>query len=595
MSSTSSTEQNPKSRSATEILASRYRHLFALPSFQVLLLYGGIAALILSVVSRGAPGVISFLPAFAVLVLSAIAIPSALRTVDKKTVATFRRAQALVLAGELLWLLIAAVGAVYALAAGSQYPLTNAILFGAFVCAGFEFLVIQGAFEKSAAVSLGLAAVHPTATLLIIRLPELMGHFDPYAASSGVVALGLLIAFPLLLRRRKTSLGHDALSLFQAFMKTWAAGDPDELEKVIADHSEEAEVTTKVLRFRTKVGDTFLVLPGVHPGPFHPVGSYDLPGVISESFKGLGPVMTLHRPGGHERNLATRAETLEYAQSVRDLARSVAPDDRRTTLRGTERARVGGATVTASAFDNDLLMTVSFAPLGSDDIDTKAETELTGPASEEGFDLSMIDAHNSIDPNLQSPALQDPGWKQLFAQVRRADPDRFDVAYSHSREVGFQGRGDLTENGLALLMVQKHDSKSALVLADANNSVPGLRATVERALEESGYNLIEFCTSDSHNLAARGLTVERGYEALGEATSPQSIAELVVKLAKLSESRLAPAQYGSAKTKTKVRVFGSKALEEFAAITQASSRFSKDYFRAAIAALVLLLFVSLYV
>lgn len=594
MSSTSSAEQNPKPRSATDVLASRYRHLFALPSFPALLLYGGVASFALAVLSRGILGVVPFVAAFAILVLSAAAISSAAQIVDRKTVATFRRAQAVLLAGDLLWLLVAAIGAAYALPAGSTLALTNAILFGAFVCAGLEFLIIQGAFQKNAPLSLGLAAIHPASTLLVVRFPELAGHLDPVALASGAGALTVVVAFPLLLRRRKTSLGYDALSLFQAFMKTWAAGNPDELEGVIADHSEEVEVTTKVLRFSTSAGDTFVVLPGVHPGPFHPIGSYDLPGVISRSFKELGQSMTLHRPGGHERNLATRAETSKYVLQVRELAKSIVSDDGRALLRGPVHTTVGKAKVSASAFDRDLITTVSFAPLGSDDIATAVETELAGVASEVGFGLSVVDAHNSIDHDLQSPVTDDPGWKQLFEAARGARAGAFSVGYSHSSEVGFAGRGDLTENGIALLMFRKQNETSALVLADANNSVPGLRAVIAKALEESGYGLIEFCTSDSHNLAARGLTVERGYEALGEATPPQSIAEVVARLAKIAESRLAPARYGSGEVKSRVRVLGSRALEEFAAITQASSGFARTYSRLAAASITALLFVSLF-
>ena len=593
MSSTSSTERNPKTPSATEILASRYRHLFALPSYQALLVYGGIASLALTVLSRWTSGLITFISVFAVFALSAATISSALLLTDRKTIATFRRVQALLLAGDLLWFLVAGIGAALALSASASYPLTNAILFGAFVCTGLEFLIIQGAFEKNPLVSLGLAVIHPTSTLLILRLPELEAHFDAVAALSGVIVLAVMAAFPLLLRQRKTSLGYDALSLFQAFMKTWAEGNTDDLEKVIANHSEEVEVTTKVLRFTTKAGSAYLVLPGVHPGPFHPVGSYDLPGVVSRSFDRLGPVMTLHRPGGHERNLATRAETAKYAASVSELARRISPREE-GVLRGPEHAKVGKATVSSSAFGDDLLTTISFAPLGSDDIDTKVESELAGLASGFGFDLSIVDAHNSIDPNLVSPMSGDAGWYRLFEATKNARPEEFETGYAHSNEVGFVGQGDITENGVALLLIRKGDVKSVLVLADANNSVPALRAAVEDALGASGYGLIEFCTSDSHSLAARGLTVERGYEALGEATSLQSVADLVVKLAKLAEAKLAPTQYGSAKMASRVRVFGSRALDEFATITQASSRFSRRYFRAAVAVVAALLFVSLF-
>ena len=500
----------------------------------------------------------------------------------------------MLMAAEFLWLLIGAVGGAYSRVSGSSYPLTNAILFGAFVSVGFEFLVIHGVFQRSALVSFALALIHPVSTVLIVRTPELTQHLDPVATSCGAVATALLVAFPLLLRRKKTSLGDDALTLFQAFMKTWAGGDSNQLEDVIAEHSEEVEVSTKILRFRTKIGDTYLILPGVHPGPFHPVGSYDLPGVISRAFKELGPVMTLHRPGGHERNLATRADTAKYVQSVTELAKTITSRKDEAFLQGPLYAHVGKATVSSLAFANDLIATISFAPLGSDDIDTCYEDELAKIASESAFDLSVVDAHNSIDPDLQSPTIDDQGWRRLFEDTRTSEANVPRIAYSHSSEICFARKGDLTENGLGLFMIEKEGTRSALILADANNSVSGIRAQVATALSSAGYGLIEFCTSDSHNLAARGLTAERGYEALGEATPPASVADATVKMANLAASRLAPAEYGSAKMKSRVRVFGSKALGEFASLTQASSELSKTYFRFAIIAEVALLLASVF-
>ena len=593
MSSISSSDRSSKARSATEALASRYRHLFVLPSTPQLILYGGIACLLFSLLSKGTGWLLTFALCLLVFLLSASAISSILVIIERRTIGTFRRVLALLMAAELLWLLIAAVGGACSWASGSPNPLTNAILFGAFVSVGFEFLVIQGAFQKSTPISFVLALIHPVFTILIVRATELTKHLDPITVFCGVVAMALLVAFPLLLRRRRTSLGQDALGLFQAFMKTWTAGDSGQLEEAIAEHSEEVEVTTKVLRFRTRLGDTYLVLPGVHPGPFHPVGSYDLPGAVARAFKELGPVMTLHRPGGHERNLATRADTSKYVQTVTELAKTITSRKELAFLRGPLYAHVGKATVSSSAFGDDLVMTISFAPLGSDDIDTRYEDELARSASELGFDLSVVDAHNSINPNLESPAIDDQGWRRLFEDIRMSGARPTRVAYSHSSEIGFAGKGDLTENGLGLFMIDTEGTRSVLILADANNSVSGLRAQVAAALGLAGYGLIEFCTSDSHNLAARGLTAERGYEALGEVTSAASIADATVKMANLASSRLAPAEYGSAKMRSTVRVFGSKALGEFASLTQASSEFSKRYFGLSIAATAALLLMSI--
>ena len=557
------------------------------------MLYGGVATLVLVLLSSGVTTAVPFVLAFVVFVLSAGAVSSALQLADKRTIATFRRVQALIFAGEILWLAMAALGAVCAVVVGSARPLTNALVFGAWLCAGFEFLVINGTFAKSAGLSLALAAIHPVSTLVIVRYPALFTSLGAITYSCGAAALAVFVLFPTLMKRRKTSLGHDAIALFRAFMKTWTGGRAEELEEIIADHSEEVEVVTRVLEFRTKEQNVYLVLPGVHPGPFHPIGSYDLPGVISREFKGVGHVMTLHRPGGHERNLATNEDTQKFAAQVVELARSVTLLGANATIRGPTHSRVGKANVSASAFSKDLIMTISFAPLGSDDLDAGIEAELSKSALRSGFELSVVDAHNSIDQNLESPQLGLPGWDELFEEARKIRPEPFRVAYSHSGELPFEGGSDITENGMGLLMIETGGTKSALVLADANNAVPNLRDEVKGALGSAGYQLIELCTSDSHNLAARGLTVQRGYEALGEATPSGAIADAVAKMAKLAEGRLSPAEYGSARQSHRVRVFGSKALEEFAAITQASSNFAYSYLKLALVAVAALALVAI--
>jgi putative membrane protein len=591
LSSTSSRDQNEAS--ATETLASRYRHLFVLPSAPRLLTYGGLASLCFVLVSLGTSGLISFIPAFAVFILSAAAISSALRLTDRKSIATMRRVSALLLVGELLWLVMVSLGAASSWVTGAPRPLNNAILYGSFICAGLEFLIINGAFAKSAGLSLALAALHPAATFAIVRYGELVTGVDSVPLALGAASLALIIAFPLSLQRQRTSLGHDSLSLFRAFMKTWTVGHPDDLEDIIADHSEKATVTTKVLRFKSRSSDVLLVLPGVHPGPFYPIGSYDLPGVIGRTFGSSSQVMTLHKPGGHERNLATRADTQKYAEMVKDLAVTIVPRSDQALVRGPVSAQISKAKASLTSFSQDSLMTISFAPLGSDDLDTTVETELAKAAATAGLKLSVVDAHNSIDHDLESPTIGDPGWKELLARGGSMKGAHFNIAYAHSAELGFKGGSDLTENGIGLFMIQAGATKSVLILADANNAVPSLREAASKALESAGYHLIEFCTSDSHNLAARGMTVERGYQALGEDTPVSSLADIAVKLAQLSEPRLSQADYGSAESSDDVRVFGSKALNEFAAITQASSRYARRYSRVAVTAVAVLFLASI--
>ena len=531
--------------------------------------------------------------AFFIFILTAAAVSNALLLADRRTIADFRRTCAILLAGDVLWITFVACGIVFVRLTGSPDALNNVFLFGAFTSAGFEFLVIDGVFTERGWLAVTLAAIHPATSLVILRFAELSLRFDPLPVFFGVLAYAAIAAFPFILKRRKTSGGHSALSLFRAFMKTWVSGEAADLECIIADHSEEAQVTTRVARFQTQTGDIFLVLPGIHPGPFHPVGSYDLPGVISKAFKDQGIVMTFHRPGGHERNLATREETDRYAEETSEFARTISPSAAEASIKGPIQACVGKANVGAIAFSADMILTVSFAPLGSDDLSAEVETELSAPASAAGFNVMIIDAHNSLEDHQESVNSADLGWRQLFERMKLAEATPFRVGYAHSSEFGFGAREDLTENGIGLIMFETPGYKSVLILADANNAIPSLRAEIAKALSSLGYELIEFCTSDSHNLAARGLTVSRGYRALGEATPVESLVKLVADIAKLAETRLSRSSYGSGLLTSTVKVFGAKALKEFAVITQSSSALARRYFRFATASVVVLFILSL--
>jgi len=557
------------------------------------LLYAAVASAALAFSARGVGGAFPFLLAFSVFVFAAASISSALLLTDRRTIADFRRTSAVLLAGDVLWIIFVVCGTVFTWLTGSPGALTNAFLFGAFASAGFEFLVIDGVFTERTWLAATLSAVHPAASLVIFRLAEFSPQSDPLPVLFGALAYLTMATFTLLLKRRKTSGGHSVLSLFRAFMKTWAGGEATDLEGIIADHSEEERVTTKVIRFQTQAGEVFLVLPGVHPGPFHPVGSYDLPGVISRAFGGQGAVLTLHRPGGHEKNLATRKETERYADEIHEFARSIHPSTTDASIKGPFHARIGKANIGAVVFAGDMVLTISFAPLGSDDLKAEVETVLSGQAAAAGLDATVVDAHNSLEDHQESVELADTGWKQLFQTVSSAKATPLKVGYAHSGELGFGPREDLTENGMGLIMFETPTGKSVLVLADANNAVPTLRAQADKALGSLGYDLVEFCTSDSHNLAARGLTVSRGYLALGEATSIPSLVKLVTDIAKLAETRLSPSSYGSGLLTSTVKTFGAKALEEFAAITQSTSQLARTYFRFAMVSVVVLLILSL--
>ena len=579
MSSTYSSSNAPTAngQSSTEALASRYRHLFILPKVWVLLLCTGVASLALSAASVGIGRTgLAFVLAFAVAILSSFVIARVAKLADRTSITTFRRSMAAVFVGETIWFVCSLLGLVYSFLQSSGQSAANSVVFGGFLCAGFEFLVISGAFVERSSLSGVLAVFHPLATAAAFSVSGAMSSRTA-AVIPGILAFITTTAFTLALKQRKTSKGYNSVMLLQAFMKAWANDDATDLERIIEAHASKATVSSKVLRFRKDDGDTFVILPGVHPGPFYPVGSYNLPGLIFGLFEDVGRVMTLHRPGGHENNLATNDGAKRYAEELKGLAERVPLDTDAATIRGPLTAKIGIATTSACAFGSDLLLTVSFAPFGSDDMETAAEQELATVATSQGYDLAMVDAHNSIDEHRAKPNLQDDGWRELIEKTSLTSPSKLRVGYAHSKETNFAASGDVTVNGISVMLLEVDGTKWVLALADANNAISHLRQAVAEALDHDGFKLLEFCTSDSHDLAARGLTVERGYRALGEATPLYSIASETLKLAHLAESRLADCRYGSAKLTSEVSVFGSEALDEFAGITRRNSKFAMTY------------------
>jgi putative membrane protein len=578
LSSTYSSDETRRvpGKSPTEALAARYRHLFILPSKGPLIVLNAVAALALGTAAVGfsKAGIASVL-AFAVALLSSFIITRAAKLSDRTSIATFRRSAAAVFAGGIIWFTITAMGLVYSYFQPTSHAAGNSVIFGGFLGAGFEFVVVNGAFVERTTTSAVLSAIHPLATAGAFFASGGISY-DIQVIAPGAVAFMIAAAFPLILKQRKTSRGYNAVRLFQAFMKTWANDDASELEVIIDAHASMSKVSSKVLRFQQANGDIFIVLPGVHPGPFYPVGSYNLPGLLARSFEGLGRVLTLHAPGGHENNLATNAGAEKFAGDLRNFAETVRPTSE-AKIQGPLVAKIGKSTVSTSAFGTDLLLTISFAPYGSDDLETGAAKELDVTAESQGYNALLVDAHNSIDEGREKLDLLDQGWASLIRGTAESTPKPLRIGYAHSSEVNLVAAGDLTTNGMALVLFEVDGTKWTLVLADANNAVPRLRQAVATALEAEGFRLLEFCTSDSHDLAARGLTVNRGYNALGEATSPESIVAATVRLAHLAESRLAGCRYGSGTLETEVNAFGSRALGEFAEITQRNSRFAKTY------------------
>ena len=336
-----------------------------------------------------------------------------IRIIDRRSIATARRLFGLFFVSTLIWIAPLIVGVAVSeltrLHAG-----TNEFVFGAFLVWGFETIVINGAFIRNTLVSLVLAAIHPL-SILLVTLAAAGGYTSAYPAATGLLAMILMVIFLLRLESLKTKHGVPTLQVLRAFLKTWVGHEPDDLEKYFSSYAKNESVVTDILLAQSKETEVVFILPGVHPGPFFPVGSYNLSELIHRALKakGVAPVV-LHGTGGHERNTPTNNLASAYAAEISRFIGSLDASEK-SMMRGPVHDKVGITNITTLVFGKRILSIISNCPFRSDDLDPTSVSEASSAASKLGLGLSMVDAHNSIDGEIrpQTQITRDD-WESIF-------------------------------------------------------------------------------------------------------------------------------------------------------------------------------------
>jgi putative membrane protein len=522
--------------------------------------------------------------------LSGLIITGLLKTIDSKAIASTRRISGLVFASNLIWLVPVLIGFISSSILHGA-PMRE-FVFGAFLAWGFEFIIINGAFLRSALSSFIIAAVHPVPILLLITYGSINQYLFP--GFLGLIVLMISAGFLLRINSIKTRNGMHSLEVLRAFLKTWVEREPTELEGYFEKYSKNDSVITTIFMGQAGEKRLALVLPGIHPGPFSPVGSYNLSELLYQQLKdrNLVPVI-LHGVGGHERNVPRNEIANDYAMDVSKFAMNLKPKGE-PQMRGPIKSRVGITNITTLSFGTEIMAVVSNAPYRSDDLDPDTITAALDAASELGLGINVVDAHNSVDgENVPQEQITKAGWKQILSQTIQLRENDFRLGFANSNEIGFKSQSDISDGGISVTIFATKDTKSVLVAADSNNSTFKLRERVENEVMAMGMQLIDLCTSDTHKLAARNMA-SRGYFALGEQSDSQGIVDCVKKLVVMADGRLTSCTIEVARLRSTIPLIGKESLDDFAALTTDSIKTARKSTVLILPALLLLLGITLF-
>lgn len=350
--------------------------------------------------------------------------------------------------------------------------------------------------------------------------------------------------------------------------------DFDDAEKLMEERSSETKVITSQLKFSTTNGENEfrMVLPEIHPGPYHPVGGSNIPYKIYKKLS--SSAMVMHSISDHALNLPSRSEVENFLKS---LDKSKVKEE---GLKGTEPVvvQINKARVTGLLFGNNPLLFLSLSPHGMEDIPSYMKTEINQYAKNRNYSRTMIvDCHNAMGEEISKEDGED------MLNAAKSCLDTLISKESHSIEFGYSNSDDMdvwTEDlgvgGLGVVCFKINKKKYFLGWADSNNMENGIREKIIENFSKRDYQLLEICTSDTHYAPVKARN-RQGYYQLGLITSADKLSKWFLEIAKKSESTTKSAKFEILENEAKVKVMGTGIYEDYSKALDNSLRITKMF------------------
>ena len=559
-------------KDSTQNIARRYTYLFRLPTKWQAVSYASLPIIGVVLIARSfTHESLLWVAAFAViteLVLIAGINIDLLMLRGKSGLATFRRLATVSIISNGLWLLSSLVGLLLYAITGSEAKLLSLVILGAFFAISFRAIVFGSVFYGVPILGLAPALVQPLLLLVPAALAMNLAFVNSetwVAVAGGIVAIAGIEIYLVLIN--KPVKGFKALRLLQAFLKAWTVGNPSDLEHYFSASSEETKVSTEMISLRGSGPSALLIVPGVHPGPFSPVGSSNLPGDIYEKLRTETEIpLIFHSISDHELNLPSKEEVRKYADSLGDR-REV---EEGKTMSSPVVVKEGKGTASGYALGKTVVIALTLSPNGMEDLPGVIRDRIEEKSKRAGFEMCLVvDSHNSLGekPDERETENLILAASRLISELSNEEQSDFKFGFAHSSEIQIDSaRVDIGPAGVGLLLFEARDSRFCHVVVDANNSTVGFREKVVGIFQNAtSERLLEICTSDTHVTAAKADNA-KGYFALGDLTTPEQFTTMLATLLEKAKTRMSAGSYETFLDTCQVRTIGSQILDSFSGL-----------------------------
>ena len=476
--------------------------------------------------------------------------------------------------GNMLWTVTILMGLLASIVLAKDTQLFF-ITFGLILFASFRIGIYTTTLGASLKKAWAICFIQPLAMYFIL-IPQDMWFSilnEPIGLAYGAVFLIIASAWSIITDRAGRPGMESTHKTIQAYLAS-QGNDFEDAEKLMEQHSSEAKVTTSQLRLSSPNGDTEfrMVLPEIHPGPYHPVGGSNIPYLIYKNLS--SSAMVMHSISDHALNLPSRNEVENY---LKNLENSTIKEE---GLKCTEPVivQINKARVTGVLFGNNPLLFLSLSPHGMEDIPSYMKTEISEYGKNRNYSKMMIvDCHNAMGEEISKEDGEDmlKAAKSCLDSLITKESFPIEFGYANSDEMDVWTE-DLGMGGLGIVCLKINEKKYFLGWADANNMENGIREKITSNFSNNGYQLLEICTSDTHYAPVKARN-RNGYYQLGLITSADKLSKWFLDIAKKSETTTMSAKFEILENETKVKVMGKGIYEDYSKALDNSLKITKIF------------------
>ena len=463
----------------------------------------------------------------------------------------------------LLWLLTIFLGIASNVLLSKNETILNYIIEGMFLAIGLRIGIFTSVFGATISKAIAVSFISPL-LLLLVFLPFTF-YFEaitrPVVLAFGFLFLLLGIIWTILADRAGRPGIESTFRVLQAFLAAWTENKAENMEEIAESKAHVESVITYVLKFKTmNSNNVFIILPDIHPGPFNPIGGSNLPYILYTLYS--KKAMIMHSVSGHYLNIPSKKEVDKY---VNTLSNSKLLETGASCTNPIQ-IKMGNSTVTGIAFGNSVVMFLSKAPIGMDDVPEHIRTVLEHYSSQIGFhNILIIDTHNAVGESLNQQDSENmiSTAKHCLNELKHARQHEFKIGFASSDDLSYNMKfmQDLGQSGLSSLVLLVEENAYFIGWADSNNMRNDLRNYIISRLNNYSINMLEICTSDTHSTS--GKRNRQGYYTFGNFSRPEQVARIYLHLARKSIEKATSARFELLSIRSDIKVMGKDQFKDY--------------------------------